>query len=280
MNATDDWYEVEQLTDHSWRIAEGVLFGTYLIEGEDRALLIDAGGGAGDLRAMVESLVDVPVTLLLSHSHWDHVGSAHQFDDVRVHPVERTPDGGVNGITKGFGYGPADWIADWREAGRAFPDDFDPDSFEIPPITGVEAIEPGTTVDLGGRTLELVHVPGHSPGQLAALDREDGVLYGGDVLHNGHGLYIHFEGCDAADYLDTLANLRELRDAGAFDTLYVSHAAPVAGEDLSLLDEYYEALRAILAGEREGERVDDNPPTVRHEVAGNDVLVKPGVGSR
>lgn len=277
MNATDDWYEIESLTDHSWRLAEGVLFGTYLVEGADRALLIDAGGGAGDLRSTVESLVDVPVTLLLTHSHWDHIGAAHQFDDVRIHPRERTDDGRVTTdvVTDDFGYGPGDWIDDWRGAGREFPDGFDPDGFTVEPATGVEPVEPGETIDLGGRALELVHVPGHSPGQLAALDRDDGVLYGGDVLHNEHALYVHFEGCDLRSYVDTFARLRDLRDGGAFDTLYVSHAAPLSGDELSLLDEFHEGLEEILAGEREGDLVDDYPPARRYEVAGKDVLTKP-----
>jgi len=277
MNATDDWYDVEQLTDHGWRIAEGVLFGSYLIEGTDRALLVDAGGGVGDLRGMVNELVDVPVTLLLSHSHWDHIGAAHQFDDVCIHPLERTADGRVTTdvVTDDFGYGPGDWVSDWRAAGRAFPDGFDPDGFAIEPVTDVEAVEPGDTIDLGGRTLELHHVPGHSPGQLAALDRADGVLYGGDVLHREHGLYVHFDGCDLAAYRDTLARLCELRETGAFDTLHVSHADSLSGEELDLLDAFREGLEEILAGEREGERVDEYPPAIRYEIAGKDVLTKP-----
>jgi len=277
MNATDDWYEVEALGDDDWRLTEGSLFGSYLVEGTDRALLVDAGAGAGDLRGMAGELVDAPVTLLLSHSHWDHIGNAHQFDDVRIHPLERTDDGRVTTdvITDDFGYGPADWVADWRAAGQPFPDGFDSDGFEIEPATGVAAVEPGDTIDLGGRRLELHHVPGHSPGQLAALDREAGTLYGGDVLHNEHALYVHFDGCDLRAYADTLARLCDLREDGAFDTLHVSHDASLSGDDLALLDDLREGVEAILAGEREGELVDDHPPARRFEVAGKDVLVKP-----
>ena len=277
MNATDDWYEVEELSGHSWRITEAVLFGSFLIAGEDRALLIDAGAGAGDLRATAKDLVDVPVTLLLSHSHWDHIGAAHQFDDVRINPVERTEDGRVTTdvVTDEFGYGPEDWVADWRDAGRSFPNGFNPDGFEIKPVNDVEAADPGTVLDIGGRVLELHHAPGHSPGQLMALDREAGVLYGGDVLHNEHALYVHFEGCDLGVYEQTLGHLCELRDAGAFDTLHVSHAPPLSGDELALLDELHQGVQEILAGEREGEYVDDHPSAIRYEVGGKDVLVKP-----
>jgi glyoxylase-like metal-dependent hydrolase (beta-lactamase superfamily II) len=277
MNATDDWYEVEALTDHSYRIAEGSMFNTYLVVGEKRALQIDAGGGFGDLRGLVEGLVDVPVRLLLSHSHWDHIGAAHRFDDVLIDGTERHPDGRVTTdvVTDDFGYSPADFVADWRGAGRSFPDGVDVEGFEIPPIEGVEAVSPGDRIDLGGRTLELVGVPGHSPGQLAALDREDGVLYGADVLHNGYGLYIHFEGCDIEEYVTTLERVIDLRDEGAFDTLYLAHARPLSGDDLDILDDYLAGLRAVLAGDLEYEMTEEHPRARRYEVAGNPVLTKP-----
>lgn len=277
MNTTDEWYEVEALSGHSWRLTEAVLFGSFLVAGAERAVLIDTGAGAGNLRATVDDLIDVPVTVVLSHSHWDHIGAAHQFDSVRINPVERTDDGRVTAdvVTDDFGYGPADWVADWRDAERSFPDGFDPDDFEIEPVSGVESADPGEVLDLGGRVLELHQVPGHSPGQLAALDREAGVLYGGDVLHNEHALYVHFEGCDLEAYEETLGHLCELRDAGAFDTLRVSHAPPLSGDELALLDDLHQGVQAILAGEREGERVDDHPPAIRYEVGGKDVLVKP-----
>lgn len=279
INPTDEWYDVESLSDHSWRIREGGLFGCYLVTGDDRALVIDAGVGVGDLPGVVSELVDVPPTVLLTHSHWDHIGAAPDFEDVRIHSRERTADGRVpvDGGTDGVGYGPADWIADWQAAGRSFPDGFDPDAFAIEPVTGVTPIEPGATVDLGGRRLELHHVPGHSPGQLAVLDRTDGALYGGDVVHNDHALYIHFGGCDIRAYQDTFSRLTELRDSGAFDTLHLSHAPSLSGGALEVLDEFRTGLAAILADELDYEAVDDSPPARRYEIAGNEVLTKPNV---
>lgn len=280
MNDTDDWYEIDRLSDHSYRIAEGVMFGTYLVVGEERALQMDAGGGFGDLRSTVEGLVDVPVTLLVTHAHWDHLGSAHQFSgDALVNDRERTADGEVplDIVTDDFGYGPEEFVADWRGAGRSFPDGFDEESFEIPTVTGVDAVGDGETIDLGGRELEFLHVPGHSPGQTAVLDRADGVLYGADVIHNDHGLYVHFEGCDLEDYVETFERLRDLRDEGAFDTMYIAHARPLSGDELDIIDDYIEGLRAILAGDLDYELTDDHPQARRYEIGGRPVLTKPDV---
>jgi glyoxylase-like metal-dependent hydrolase (beta-lactamase superfamily II) len=279
MNATDDWFQVSELPTGDWRISEPPVFGDYLLAGEERALLLDASVGVGDLREMVDDLVDVPVTLLLTHSHWDHVGAAHQFDDVRVHEAELPPDGTVRSdyVASEFPYGLDEWLADWQGAGREFPDGFDPDTYEIRPAPGAEAAAGGETVDLGGRTLELLHLPGHAPGQLGALDRERGVLYGGDVVHVDYSLYIHFGGCDVHDYVDTLGRLRELRDEGAFETLYTAHNDPLSGDELSILDELHEGLRAILDGELSHEPLEGQLPGRRYEVGGHEILTGPDV---
>jgi glyoxylase-like metal-dependent hydrolase (beta-lactamase superfamily II) len=277
MNRTDDWFDVERIDEDTWRLAEATIFNDYLFVGEEAALVLDGSVGVGDLRAMVEARVDVPYELILTHTHWDHMGCAHQFDTVRVHPAERTPEGGVRPdyVADEFNFGPQDWVAQFREAGGEFPDGVDPEAFDVEPAADVGTAEGGDIVDLGGRELELLHLPGHAPGQLGALDRERGVLYGGDVVHIDYSLFIHFEGCDAVDYVDTFGRLRELRDEGAFDTLYTAHNRPLSGDELSILDEFYDGLQEILAGEREGEHNGEDPPGIVFDVAGHDVVVKP-----
>lgn len=274
MNSTDDWYDVEAIGDGSYRIAEGVIFGSYLLVGDERALLIDAGAGVGDLRGLIDGMVDVPVTLLASHAHWDHVGNAAQFDDVVADERERDGD---RLVPSGLAYGPADWVADWKAAGNSFPDGFDPGTFDVEPTTGVGTVSPGETIDLGRRELELFHVPGHSPGQLAVLDREAAALYGADVVHNDHGLYVHFEGCDVRDYVDTFDRLIELREDGGFETLYLSHARALAGDDLSLLEAFRDGLEAALDGELDYEPIDEGVPAREYEIAGKTVLTKPDI---
>lgn len=275
MNATDDWYEIEQINDYTYRIAEGVIFNSFLFEGADRALLVDAGAGIGDLRGMVDQLVDTPVTLLLTHSHWDHIGGAHAFDDVRIHEHERHPDGQVTEdvVLKNSSYGPTDFVAEWQAGGKSLPDAFDPESFEIPPVTGVEPFHPGTEIDLGGRSLETYHLPGHSPGQIGVLDRDACILYGADVIHRDHGLYIHFTGCDVEAYIETFERVRELRESNAFDRLYIAHDRPLDGEGLLLIDEFIDGLRSIVAGNLDYEIVDPGSgPARQYEIAGKHVL--------
>ncbi|WP_254525753.1 MBL fold metallo-hydrolase [Natrinema caseinilyticum] len=279
MNDTDDWFDIEEISDNSWRISEATFFNDYLFAGEERALLLDASVGIGNLRAMVETLVDVPVTVVLTHSHWDHMGAAHQFDDVRVHNAELPSDGTVRSdyVAEEFHVDLSGWIDSWRDQGGQFPDGFDPENYEIQPASNITDVAEGEVVDIGNRELEFIHLPGHAPGQLGALDRERGDLYGGDVIHIQQNLYIHFGGCDIHDYVDTFARLRELRDEGVFDTLYTAHNPPMSGDELSLLDEYHEGLQAILADELPYRSNDERPPGRVYRIAGNEVITKPDV---
>lgn len=282
MNATDDWYDVSETAAGALRIVEADRYGQFLVSGRDRAVLVDAGVGVGDLRSLVADRVDAPVTLVLTHGHWDHIGGAAAFDDVRAHPDERAPDGRVtiDGVTEEFVHRPAEFAASWRDSGGEFPDDFDPEQYAIPPAAAT-AIEPGAELSLGDRTLEILHTPGHASGHLSLLDRDAGVLYGGDVLHYDEGVYAHFERSDLREYRDTFARLADLRDRGAFDALLTSHNPAIRGDDLSKLARLRDGLDRILDGEVTPERVDTPWGTVHgFEVAGSEVLAPTSVGAR
>lgn len=275
MNDTDDWYDVTTATSHSYRIVEGPYYGQFLIVGSERALVIDAGVGVGDLRGLVAELTDRPTMLLLTHWHWDHLGNAAQFEDVRVHPAEVGPDGlvAVDGLTDEFVDRPGQFLAEWQSAGKELPDGFDPETYAIDPVEPTETLTDGSTIDLGDRRLELLHTPGHSRGHLSAIERDAGVLYGGDVIHIDAGLYVHFEGSDLRSYRETLARLRSLRDDGAFDTLLTSHNQPFVGDDLTILDRLVEGIDRILDGTAEFELVETRWGSARrYEFGGSPVF--------
>lgn len=283
MNSTNEWYDIDAFGERDYRIVEtpGVLpCRLYLLRGSEDALVVDAGVGIGDLRATAAELVDTDVQLLLTHTHWDHIGAGHQFDRVKVHRWECPDDRRVtiDSLTDEFVHRPPQFVEQCRDAGTGFPDGFDPDTYDIEPTTDVTPVEGGDVIDLGDRQLELVHIPGHSPGQVAVLDREAGVLHGGDVVHLDHNLYVQFEDCDIDEYIDTFARLIDLRDAGAFDTLTTVHNPPIVGESLGLLDRLHEGLEAIVAGERDPKRVDTNyGPAHRYQIGETEILTKTSV---
>lgn len=279
MNPTTDWFDVDRYSNSIREIEDTEGVRIFLVEGDERALVIDAGRGVGDLRGLVSELTDLPVTLALTHWHWDHIGRAADFEDVRIHPVERSADGGVtiDAVTDEFVGSPADFVEEWRAAGKELPSGFDPEGFELEPVPAghVTPLSPGDRIDLGDREIEAVHIPGHTPGQLALLDRGAGVLFGADVVHRDFGQKLHFETGDVAAAQGTFADLVELSAAGAFNALLTCHNPPIEGDDLDILRRYREGLSEILTGERDYRVVDTGRTEARqYRVAGNEVLTR------
>lgn len=253
MNATTDWYDVEKVADHAYRIIEGERYGMYLLRGTDRSILIDAGIGIGDLPSLVQSLVDTPVTLVLTHGHWDHIGSAADFNTVLINEHELSPDGRltIDARSDDFVDRPAQFVDQWKDQGNAFPDDFDPATYTINPVTEPTHITDGDSIALGDRELEVIHTPGHAPGHCVLLDRSAHDLYGGDIVHGGAGLYIHFTGCRVDDYIDSFEHLISLRDDGTFTRLLTGHNSPFHRDELDILDRLQRGLIEIKNDSRD-----------------------------
>src|SRR5687768_10395813 len=191
-----------------------------LIVGDRRALLIDSGMGVGNIRSVVESLTDRPITLVNSHSHWDHVGGNHLFEDgtteIWIHAAERAeleagePVGELAG-----GFVPA-------ALRGPLPSGFDPATFAIPPGRATGFLHGGEVFDLGGRVLEVIHAPGHSPGGIVLLDRAAGALFSTDVAYPC-ALYAFGRHADLTVYRQTMTMLADL--APSLRVVYPSHCA-------------------------------------------------------
>jgi glyoxylase-like metal-dependent hydrolase (beta-lactamase superfamily II) len=139
-------YEVIKIDEHSWRIEDNVVR-VFLFAGTQRALLVDTGFGTGNLRQIVESLTDKPVMLVNTHADDDHTGCNALFDEAYMHPSE---------------------MAFYFE--------------KAPSGTPVRPLWEGDVIDLGSRRFEVILIPGHTPGSIALLDRENALLVSGDSV--------------------------------------------------------------------------------------------------
>ena len=86
-----DWFQVEMLDDTTYVISEHKHYektNCYLLLGKQRALLIDSGLGVADIRKITDQLTALPVTVIATHVHWDHIGSHGSYTDVLVHERE------------------------------------------------------------------------------------------------------------------------------------------------------------------------------------------------
>ena len=239
-----------------------------LVVGEERAVLIDTGMGVADLRALVATLTDRPVTIINSHAHWDHIGGNQLFaghTEILIHEAEAaTLAAGVGNTKLRAAFAP-------EHLRGPLPDGFDPETVAFPPVPATGTLRGGEVFDLGGRRLEVLHAPGHSPGGIVLLDRANGVLFGTDVAY-ADDLYAFGEDADLDEYRATMGRLAEL--APALRTVYSCHGkSPMAP---ALLPRMRDALEAVAAG-RTPETVVDG--VARHAFDGFGVLARPAEGA-
>jgi glyoxylase-like metal-dependent hydrolase (beta-lactamase superfamily II) len=189
------------------------------VRGRNRDLVIDTGLGVCSLREAARDLFERPVTCVLTHSHFDHIGGAHEFTSRIAHVDEQAELAQPNG----FGGLTAQALGDelvqrLRGAGYAVPEQFltalpragfpvDDYTVRSAPLTGT--VRDGDIIDLGDRAFEVVHLPGHSPGSIALWESSTRTLFSGDAIYDGPLLF-ELPGSSIADYVRTLRRLMAL----------------------------------------------------------------------
>jgi glyoxylase-like metal-dependent hydrolase (beta-lactamase superfamily II) len=220
---SQEWYEVYELTVDTLAIYEPYQFEeaiSYLVLGEDKGILIDTGTGIGNLKKLVLELTDLPISVVNTHTHWDHIGANSQFDKIACfnHPecIEKMISGVGNARLQPSITGDSIW--------KPLPDDLDVSTWDIPSVKPTELLEDGDIIDLdGGRTLEIIHTPGHSPGSICLLDKKNRLLFTGDTFFPGP-LYAYPDDVDIDLYRTSIDLLKERIEE--YDYLCSGHNDP------------------------------------------------------
>jgi glyoxylase-like metal-dependent hydrolase (beta-lactamase superfamily II) len=178
VKVSDPWFEVYRIRPGVFAIyephqAEEII--SYLIIGEKRALLFDTGMGISDIKKAVEGLTALPVSVMNSHTHNDHVGDNWRFNAIfgmdtpftRANARGSTADARAE-ITPDAICGP-------------LPAGFDPKTYATRPFHITNWLHGGEKIDLGGRVLEVVPTPGHTPDAVALWDVQNRLLFTGDT---------------------------------------------------------------------------------------------------
>jgi glyoxylase-like metal-dependent hydrolase (beta-lactamase superfamily II) len=189
----DDWYVLETITPRIVAIGEPKYYQlnwSYLLIGEAAALLFDTGPGERNIKPVAAALTSLPLTVLPSHLHFDHVGNLKHFDRVAFAGLPLLRSFERDGMIEA----PEDYVLGQYE-----------NRFWTP-VRCSEWLPLGKPLDLGNLSLELWHTPGHSPESISLFCREDNVLLAADVLYPGP-LYAQIPNADLAAYLETANRL-------------------------------------------------------------------------
>ena len=207
--AADAWYETRALPDGVTLISEPHIREFYRcniwhIRGRDKDALVDSGMGVVSLRRFVPLVTERPLIAIASHTHFDHIGTHHEFGDRAVHGAEAeflAMPTRVNTFVEPY-------VTD--EIFTALPPaPYTSQTYAVTAAPATRLLADGDIIDLGGRRLEVVHTPGHSPGGIALWEAATATLFSGDVLYDGP-LIEDLSHSNAGDYIRSMERLLTL----------------------------------------------------------------------
>ena len=256
----ESWFAIRELEPGVHLIGEPPHVNAYLVQGTDRAALIDTGLGIANIRSAVESVTNKEVVVINTHYHFDHSMGNHLFANIAIH------EKGVQALQEQV---PQDWLHEYMDYAqemlenaslyreldarffhflteettpRTFPDDFDREQWTHVPTNATEILRDGDEVDLGNRTLRVLHTPGHTPDCICLFDEKEGILFGGDTINTGP-IYAQFPDSDVAAFSASTRRLTEISSEAR--VVYVAHFLRYA-TDSAILSEIADGFEAVL----------------------------------
>ena len=251
-------HEVTEFAPKTWCLSEFKLVNAFLVEGTEKAALIDTGCGIGNLAQIVRELTQKPLIILTTYGHFDYDGGVKQFPGVPVYL--HSADGQLMHQTvammqKMMG------VADLNKMRSLYITTRGPvrcpelDQTELLKLVPTEPCDPiyeylpmedGMEFDLGGRVLKVIHSPGHTPGEVSILDETSRTLFSGDTANVGIILMRQpnndtklIEECNR-----TMGKLWSMESA--YDRLGVGHDAVTVSKQI--VKDYYDLTCGLLDG--------------------------------
>lgn len=234
--SAEEWFHVADLDDGITLISEPGHVNSFLVQGTDRALLFDSGLGIAPISEVVRSLTDTPLIVVSSHDHVDHRGgnadlAAHAEElgllAIAAHPSAVDPASPSHrevdpGFLRDYAAAMTTVYADYlrfealdeqnffvlRGVGRPRPMP-DTSAWRVPEVRPTQALHDGERIDLGGRSLLVLHTPGHTADSLVLVDEKTGSLLAGDTVIAA-AFWLHHDGADLAAFAASTAHLAGL----------------------------------------------------------------------
>ena len=218
----DDEVVFRQLDEHTW-IGNGHRTyneSLYLVEGNDRAVLIDAGTRVPGLDKIVAGITSKPVTMILTHGHGDHVGGVGPFPEVWIGPADEQM---------------------LRNSQRRYQGQ-------------IRHLTDGETIDLGGRKLEVMFTPGHTSGSVTFFDKANHYGFSGDAFGSTNLLVFTY----LSNVKASAAKVEKYMKDNDIRFLYPGHYSGDNLESPKRVTDIKNLCDDLLTGKRQGVKSDGN----------------------
>jgi glyoxylase-like metal-dependent hydrolase (beta-lactamase superfamily II) len=246
------WFKVYDVGHDTYAIDEPYNYEetiAYLILGKDKALLFDTGMGFDSISLVVKELTKLPVWVLNSHTHPDHIGCNYQFSHILAMNTAYTRANAANG------YKHADVAAEVTPASfclARLPQE-DTAHYYIRPFKVMKFINDGYVIDLGGRKLQVIATPGHTPDAICLYDQQARYLWAGDSFYQGP-IFLFDKCTDLKAYKNSINLIA--RYAALSNRVLPAHNLPIA--EPSMVIEAAKDFNRVASGKLKGKPADDN----------------------
>lgn len=233
-----EWFTINKIDDDTYIISEYRHWEEthcYLLNGTECSLLIDTGLGICNIYDEVKKLTEKPVIAIATHIHWDHIGGHKYFPNFYAHAEE------VHWLNGEFPQ-PLDAIKEYVTDRCDLPDGYDVDRYTFFQGIPVKTLIGGETINLGDRSVEILHTPGHAPGHMCFWEPERGYLFTGDLVYKEDTLTAFFPSTDPKAYLNSLEKIAELPAEKIFPA---HHTLDIQPEILLRMRDAFRELDAI-----------------------------------
>lgn len=231
MGINTDIYHIEKISKGPcdiWKINERLEAAMYLVCGSEKACLIDTAYGLTDLKELAAQLTGLPVSVINTHGHIDHVYGNHWFEHAMIHPADQAlyqeaADRFAEIVS-------LDWV---REAYGQYLRNLDLSAVRFPKA---ESIREGQVIDLGGKRLEVFEIPGHTAGSIMLIDRDEKICFAGDAIIEHLWMFLK-ESLTPEIYRCSLRRAVKILKEAGIERIYHGHCAysPLVTHDTDIM---------------------------------------------
>lgn len=264
VKVSDPWFEVYKPAKDVFAIyephqAEETI--GYLIVGEKRALLFDTGMGISDVKKVVQELTRLPIVVLNSHTHDDHVGGNWEFETIYGMDTEFTRQNARGSREDAQAEIASDQLCGPLPAG------FDAKAYATKPWTISSYVKDDDEISLGGRSVRVIATPGHTPDAISLFDRANGLLFTGDTYYPAP-IWLYRPETDLDAYAKSIRRLAAL--APQVKVVLGAHNIPLAQP--AVLSRLVAAFDEVRAGKIKPQP--DSPGKVLYKVGDISFLMR------